>query len=82
LDATYQNQLPVGSDSYDIQRQITLAISPPNNDFASLTQAGQVFNGNYLETITMTGLGGATRTFNTAGTFSLTRLSPIAVLSP
>ena len=32
LDATFQNQLPVGSESYGIQRQMTLTISPPNND--------------------------------------------------
>ena len=82
LDATFQNQLPVGSESYGIQRQFTLTISPPNNDFASLTQAGQSFTGVYQETITMTGLGGATRTFNTAGSFGLTRLSPISVLNP
>ena len=82
LDATYQNQLPVGSDSYTIQRQITLTISPPANDFGSLTQAGQAFSGVYQETMTMVGLGGATRTFNTAGAFGLTRLSPISVLSP
>jgi hypothetical protein len=82
LDATFQNQLPVGSESYGIQRQMTLTISPPNNDFASLTKAGQSFTGIYQETITMTGLGGATRTFNTAGSFGLTRLSPISVLNP
>jgi hypothetical protein len=82
LDVTFQNQLPVGSESYGIQRQFTLTISPPNDDFASLTQAGQSFTGVYQETITMTGLGGATRTFNTAGSFGLTRLSPISVLKP
>ena len=82
LDVTFQNQLPVGSESYGIQRQFTLTISPPNDDFASLTQAGQSFTGVYQETITMTGLGGATRTFNTAGSFGLTRLSPISVLNP
>jgi hypothetical protein len=82
LDATFENELPVGSESYGIQRQFTLTISPPNNDFASLTQAGQSFTGVYQETITMTGLSGATRTFNTAGAFGLTRLSPISVLNP
>jgi hypothetical protein len=82
LDATYQHELPIGSESYGIQRQITLSISPPGNDFASLTQAGQSFAGIYQETITMTGIAGAQRTFNTAGTFGLTRLSSIAVLNP
>jgi len=82
LDATFQNQLQVGAESYGIQRQITLSIGPPSDDFASLTQAGQSFTGTYQEMITMTGLNGATRTFNTAGIFGLTRLSPIATLSP
>ncbi len=82
LDATFTQELPQGSESYGIQRQITLSLLPPGNDFLSLTQAGQSFSGAYVETITMTGIGGATRTFNVAGTFMLAQISPIAVLSP
>jgi hypothetical protein len=82
LDATFQNELPQGSESYGIQRQITLSINPPGNDFASLTQAGQSFTGAYQETIAVAGIGGATRTFNVAGSFGLTQISPIAVLKP
>jgi hypothetical protein len=81
LDATFQNQLPVGSESYEITRQITLSVNSPGTDFASLTQFGQSFQGAYTETITMTGLSAAKRTFNVAGTFALSRISPIAVLT-
>jgi len=82
LDASFKNELQVGAESYTIQREITLTITAPNNDFASLTQVGQSFSGSYQETMMMMGIGGATRTFNTAGTFALTRVSPIAVLHP
>lgn len=80
-DPNQPHQLPRGAESYDISRQITLTIAPPNNDFASLAQAGQTFSGTYLETITVAGLNGATRTFNVTGVFALTRLSPIATLT-
>jgi hypothetical protein len=81
LDATFSRQLPVGAESYGITRQMTLGIDAPGADFDSLTQFGQSFQGAYGETITMTGLGGATRTFNTAGNFALDRISPVAVLT-
>ncbi len=45
LDATFQNELPRGAESYDITRQITLAINPVNDDFTSLTHDGQTFSG-------------------------------------
>jgi hypothetical protein len=81
LDFTFQNQLPQGSESYQISRQITLNVSAPGNDFASLTSASQTLYGNYLETITLAGLGGATRNFNAAGSFTLNRISTISTLT-
>ena len=81
LDATFATELPQGSESYRITRQISLAISPPGNDFASLTSAAQTLYGNYFEAITLAGLGGATRNFNVAGTFALNRISTIATLT-
>ena len=81
LDATFSRELPVGSESYGISRQITLSVNSPTNDFGSLTQFGQAFQGAYTETINMTGLNAATRTFNVAGIFTLTRLSPISALT-
>jgi hypothetical protein len=81
LDANFKNRLPVGSESYEIKRQITLSLGSAGSDFASLTQFGQSFQGAYAETITMTGLNNATRTFNVAGSFVLNRISPIAALT-
>jgi hypothetical protein len=81
LDATFQNKLPRGSESYDISRQITLSFSSPGSDFASLIAAGQILYGTYLETITVNGLGSASRTFNVTGSFTLNRISPIASLT-
>lgn len=81
LDATFQNQLSVGLESYSISRLITLNITPPTSDFGSLTQAGQSFSGAYTEAVTVTAIGGATKTFNVAGSFVLNQISPIPVLT-
>jgi hypothetical protein len=81
LDASFQTQLPPGSESYGVSRQITLSLTPPGNDFVSLTSSAQSLSGDYLEAITVSGLGGATRSFNVTGSFSLSRLSPIATLT-
>ncbi|HXP62564.1 MAG TPA: hypothetical protein VN829_18840 [Dongiaceae bacterium] len=79
LDSTFRYQQPIGVESYQIDRQITLQVAPSANDFNSLTHFGQTFSGFYYETITLTGAGA--RTFNAAGWFSLNRLSPIATLT-
>ncbi len=81
LDASYQNELPRGAESYDITRQITLDIMPPGNDFNSLTHAGQSLSGTYLEAITLTGAGSASRTFHVSGIFAINRISTIATLT-
>jgi len=74
-------ELPVGSQSFDISRQITLTVAPNTSDFLSLTTGNTSLAGAYQEAVTLTGLGGATRSFTSAGTFSLTRISPIATLT-
>ena len=81
LDATFQNQQPIGVESYQIDRQISLTIGAPGDDYLSLTQFGQSFSGAYAETWTLTGIGFATRTFNVAGSFTINRISPIPVLT-
>jgi hypothetical protein len=81
LDATFKIELPQGSESYQVTRQITLNINPPGNDFASLTSASQTMYGTYQEAITLGGLGGATRNFNVAGAFSLNRISTVPTLT-
>ena len=81
LDSTFQNQLPIGVESYQIDRLITLSLLAPGNDYLALTQFGQVFSGTYAESITLTGINFATRTFNMAGSFTITRLSTIPALT-
>ena len=72
---------PVGVHSYGISRTINLLLTPNNTDFISLTQGNSRLAGQYTETITLTGIGGAQRAFNTAGTFVLQNISPIATLT-
>ena len=81
VDATFKNLLPQGSESYTMSRAITLTVSPPSDDFTSLTSAGQTLTGSYAETVTLKGLGTASRSFQATGAFSLRRMSPIAVLT-
>lgn len=81
LDATFRTQLAQGYESYRITRQITLNVSPPANDFGSLTSVGQTLVGYYAETITVGGLGGASRNFHVSGIFALNRISPISTLN-
>ena len=81
VDATFKNVLPQGSESYTISRFITLTVSPPSDDFTSLTSAGQTLTGSYAETVTLKGLGAASPSFQATGAFSLRRMSPIAVLT-
>jgi hypothetical protein len=81
LDATFSTKLPVGYESYEISRQITLNVTPPGTDFASLTSASQTVSGNYLETITVSGLGGAQRNFDVSGAFSLNLMSSTPTLT-
>jgi len=83
LDRTFTppiEQAP-GAHSFEVSRLITLGISPPANDFASLTTAGQVFSGTYNETITLKGINGASRGFDVAGVFALSRISTNSTLS-
>jgi hypothetical protein len=75
------HELPVGSESYNITRQITLSVVANSTDFVSLTTANTSLLGLYNETITLTGLGGATKSYQTSGAFSLKQVSPISSLT-
>ena len=86
LDSTFTQELAQGSESYTIQRQITLQVTPPSSDFASLTAGNQSLTGTYLETIRLLGLARAggtndTRSFQVAGAFSLQRISEVTTLT-
>lgn len=82
LDALFQTVQPQGYESYGISRKITLQITPPANDFDSLTLSGQTLSGLYSEEIKLAGKGTESRTFNVSGIFSMNRLSTISVLTP
>ena len=85
LDSSFANELPQGSESYTLQREITLQPTPPSSDFASLTAGNQSLSGTYLETVQILGLarsgGPDARTFRAAGTFTLKRISETPVLT-
>ena len=81
LDVLFGTQLSQGDESYGISRSISLKLNPSGTDFASLTSANQTMTGVYQESITLTGAGGTPRNFNVAGTFILTRITNIPILT-
>jgi len=81
LDAQFTSTLARGNESYGVTRQLTLSVTPPENDFNSLTQGSQDLTGNYSELITFQARGSQTRQYNVLGTFSLKRISDIATLT-
>ncbi|MFN0069232.1 MAG: hypothetical protein ACKVYV_16550 [Limisphaerales bacterium] len=86
LNPTFRSEVPQGSESYTIVREITLSVRPPADDFDARTAAGLNFTGDYLETIRVIGLARAgntfdTRRFDVRGAFSLGRLTDIATVT-
>ncbi len=81
LDPQFTTAQARGVESYGVTRQITLSVTPPGNDFNSLTQGSQDLTGNYSELITFQARGSQTRQYNVLGTFSLKRISDIATLT-
>jgi hypothetical protein len=87
LNATFDARTPRGEESYDVIRQITLSVLPPDDDFNSRTRGHNVVTGEYAEVITLTGTTKPgrpqpeSRTFESRGIFSLTRLTDEPVLT-
>lgn len=86
LDARFQNALAQGSESYAVQRELTLTVTPPAADFASLTASGHSLTGVYAESIRVLGLARAggtydTRTFEVRGAFVLRRIADTPTLT-
>jgi hypothetical protein len=85
LDATFTRVWPQGVESYTIRRDITLNVTPPAQDFGSLTSGGNTLSGDYFEAITILGLarggGTDTRVFQVAGSFNLHRVSTVSTLT-
>ena len=85
-DASFQTTLPQGAESYSVRREITLVPGPTGTDFASLTEAGRILQGDYTEVITVLGLnrsgsGPDTRRFEVRGAFVLNRLLAVPTLT-
>jgi hypothetical protein len=76
LNATFDGP-PLTPESYAIQRNITMEVLPPANDFESLTKADQQIVGLYAETIKV----GQKREFCVAGGFVLNRFSNTPTLA-
>ncbi|NOS71206.1 MAG: hypothetical protein HOP33_14900 [Verrucomicrobia bacterium] len=81
LDSTFKQVLPRGAESYTVVRAITLNVQPPANDFSSLVAGAQTLTGNYLETITLQGLGASARAYQVGGVFTLNRISQVPALT-
>lgn len=86
LDPRFQQEVPQGSESYTVVRDITLTVLPPSDDFASRVAAGQSVLGQYAETIRLLGLARPGNTFDTRefevrGLFNLNRISEIATVT-
>ncbi len=86
LNATFDAELPQGSESYTIVRDISLHVTPPESDFDSRVAAGLALTGEYLETIRVIGLARAgnsfdSRRFDVRGAFKLNRISAIPTLT-
>jgi hypothetical protein len=74
------HELPMGSESYQISRVITLSLMPNTNDFISLTSASSSLSGLYNESISLKGLAGFQKNYQTIGAFSLKQISTISPL--
>ncbi|HYG24027.1 MAG TPA: hypothetical protein VEH04_14705 [Verrucomicrobiae bacterium] len=87
LNVNFNSVLAQGSESYSVQRDITLSVTPPGNDFSSLVSANRSVSGIYREVIIMRGLARAggtndTRRFEVRGDFTLNRVTDIPQLTP
>ncbi len=86
LNSRFKAELPQGSESFTLVRELTLRVQPPAPDFNSRVSAGLALNGEYIETLLVKGLprpGGTsdTRRFDSKGVFQLNRISEIPTLT-
>lgn len=83
-DSDFRTVVAQGVESYGVTRAITLQMTPPADDFGSLTSGGVSMVGDYSETLTFSGRSGNSRQFHLAGKFTLNRISsePVLVTTP
>ncbi len=82
-DATFNQTLPQGFESYGVTRILRLQVIPPlaDGDFVSLTGSSTTLSGLYEETLILEGRNGAQRQLQTRGAFALNRISDIATIA-
>ena len=89
LNATFDSILPVGAESFNLQRRMVLTFTAPPVDFTALTEGSSKMVGTFAEEITFIGrsriIGNVpvndTRTFSNAGDFYLQRVSTVPKLT-
>jgi hypothetical protein len=85
LNATFDQTLDQGQESYGIRRQITLTTTTPGGDFASVTTSSQTLTGTYDEQLVLKGKskwsGIDSRQFDVRGRFVMKRISDISTLT-
>ena len=81
LKADFRTVEDPGVESYTVVRHITLAFTPPANDFTSLTASTDTYGGDYAEVMTFHGQGDQVRSFNMTGRFLLKNISTIPTLT-
>ena len=81
LNAAFSSRLPKGQESYGITRTIRLTPATLGFDFESKTAGHKRRVGIYEETVTLEGSGANVRTFRSAGSYSLTRISQVPALT-
>ncbi len=80
LNATFDAALEEGAESLRVERVIRLSVTPPGDDFASLTGSTKTMVGRYEETIILHSAETQSRAFAVQGGFALNRVSSISTL--
>jgi len=80
-NATFDQVLPRGSESYGVVRELSLRFEAPPDDFQSLTTSGNRLQGIYDESVTLLGAGSESRQFDVRGAFLLNRISDLPTLT-
>lgn len=81
MNASFSQILPKGQESYGITRTLRLTPATVGYDFDSLTSGFETRVGTFEEVLTLDGSGSNVRTFRSAGSYSLTRISNISTLT-
>lgn len=79
-DAEFENQFGPGIESYGVNREITLSLSPAENDFESVSRGGTQILGEYYETIVFDAGQSEKMTNRVSGHFVLNRIMNLGTI--